>query len=95
VISKRIERIFIQQGRAIAIENRSLIDIVHRVEKEPNLALCIKANRIHKDMPVLVLFVKPRNISNPSFKSVISITNEELAILKVSKMRACFQPALK
>jgi hypothetical protein len=57
--------------------NDLLVDVVHGIQEDGNLALGVQADTVHHVMPLPVISVKPVNVSRPSLEPMVPITNEE------------------
>jgi hypothetical protein len=55
----------------------SLVDIMHGIEEQASLALCIKANAINGVMPFSVVLMQPFNVSCPCHEPVVPIADKK------------------
>jgi hypothetical protein len=69
-----------------------LVNVMHCVQKQRNLSSGVKTNCIHRDVPVSVLAVNPRNEPCPGLQPVISVTYKKHLTLQVLQMRTVKQP---
>jgi hypothetical protein len=64
-----------------------LVNVVHCVQKQRSLSSGVKTNCVHRDVPVSVLALNPRNEPCLGLQPVISITYKKHLILQVFQMR--------
>jgi hypothetical protein len=50
---------------------------MHCIQQQPSLPLRIQTNRVHRNVPFLVLSMQPINVSRPRFESMVAIAYEE------------------
>jgi hypothetical protein len=55
----------------------SLVDIMHGIEEQASLALCIKANTVNGVMPFSVILMQPIDVSCPCHESVVPIIDKK------------------
>ena len=55
----------------------SIVDIMHGIQEQASLANSIKANAIHRVMPLSIILIQPVDVICPSLEPMVSIANKE------------------